>query len=165
MMDRGLARSVRMAMRAAATCVVLALAVGLAGCGGDEEPAPAAGGAARSDGRLASPLGLKVTGGEEGRRDRMTISPNGSVDIETRQGTATAKVSADELSTIGEQLRGAKLGELPEDSLSEERIPDATAYSFVYEGREVSTDAASLPERVEPLLGTLLRVLERHGPG
>jgi hypothetical protein len=150
-----------MTMRAAVTCVVLALAA--AGCGGDETAAPAGG--STPDGRLAAPLGLEVTGGEEGRRDRMTIRPDGTASIETRKGRTSAELSEEELSTVSEQFAGAKLADLPEDSLTKPPIPDALAYSFSYEGREVSTDAGSLPERVKPLLGTLLGLLERHGPG
>ena len=165
MIDPGLARSVRVTMRAAVLCVVLALAA--TGCGGEETPAPGGSGAgdpaAAPEGRLAGPLEFKVTGGEALRRDRMTVRPDGSASVETREGHRTATLSEQELATVARELEEAELSEIPEDSLTKPPIPDALAYSFVYGGREVSTDSGSMPERLEPLIGTFLKLVERYG--
>ena len=42
-------------------------------------------------------------------------------------------------------------------------MPDALGFSFVYEGREVSTDSGSLPEDLEPLVGTFIGLVDRYG--
>ena len=84
MIDPRLARSVRMTMRAVLVTVVLALAA--AGCGGDEQSAPASGGAAPSGERLTGPLKFLVTGGDAFRKDRITVQPDGTADVETLAG-------------------------------------------------------------------------------
>jgi len=158
-----LARSVRMTMRAALVTVVLALAAG--GCGGDEQSAPAAGGggSAPSGERLAGPLKFLVTGGEAFRKDRITVQPDGTAQVETLKGTTRARLTQDELDEIVARLEDSELEDVPEDSLTKPPMPDALGFSFVYRGREVSTDSGSMPEDLKPLVGTFIGLVDRYG--
>jgi hypothetical protein len=158
--DPRVARSVPMTMRAVLVTVVLALAA--AGCGGDEKGAPA-GGSGSSGERLAGPLKFLVTGGDAFRQDRITVQPDGSAQVQTLKGTKAAKLTAEELDAVVAQLDDADLEDIPEDSLTKPPMPDALGFSFVYQGREVSTDSGSMPEGLEPLVGTFIRLVDRYG--
>jgi hypothetical protein len=147
-----------MSMRALVTTVVLALALGA--CGGEEETT---GGPSGGGGGLSGPLQFLVTGGEAFREDRLTLQPDGAVRVQTRQGSRSATLTPGELSEVESQLDAAELGEIPEDSTTEPPMPDALGYGLVYEGREVNTDAGSMPERLQPLVGTFMKLLERYG--
>ena len=144
-----------------ACLLMLCLALVVAGCGEDQETSASSGGGGGS--KLAAPLTFKLTGGDAFRSDRMTVRPDGSAQVTTRAGEKPAKLTPEELSTVSDQLDGAELEDIPEDSLTEPPMPDALSYSFVYKGREVSTDDGSLPEDLEPLTGTFIRLVDRYG--
>lgn len=155
-------RSVCPRMRA---WLVILLCLGLAACGGEEEKgAPAAsGGGGGGEAGLAAPLTFKLTGGDAFRSDRITVRPDGTAQVTTRKGENPAKLTREELATVSDQLDDAELAKIPEDSLTDPPLPDALAYSFVYEGREVSTDSGSLPDRLKPLIGTFIKLVDRYG--
>jgi hypothetical protein len=147
-----------MSMRALVLTAVLALALGA--CGGEEETTgtPSGGG-----GGLSGPLQFLVTGGDAFREDRLTLQPDGAVRVQTRQGSRSATLTPGELSEVESQLEAAELAEIPEDSTTEPPMPDALGYGLVYDGREVNTDAGSMPERLRPLVGTFMKLVERYG--
>jgi len=154
-------RSVPMTMRAVLLMVVLALA--LAACGSDEGSAPNGGGSSTSGQRLEGPVKFLVTGGDAFRRDRITVQPDGAAQVETRAGTRAARLTREELDAVVAQLQDADLPAIPEDSLTKPPMPDALAFSVVYRGREVSTDSGSMPEDLEPLVGTFIGLTDRYG--
>ena len=143
-------------MRALVLTFVLAVAVGA--CGGEDETTGAPAG-----GALAGPLEFLVTGGEAFREDRLTLQPDGEVRVRTRQGTRSGRLSEDELRDVEAQLESAEIGEIPEDSTTDPPLPDALGYGFVYQGREVNTDAGSMPDRLAPLVGTFMKLVDRYG--
>jgi hypothetical protein len=104
-----------------------------------------------------------VTGGEAFREDRITVQPDGAAHVQTRAGTRTARLTREELDAVVTQIEDAGLPEIPEDSLTKPPMPDALAFSVVYGGREVSTDSGSMPEELEPLVGTFVRLIDRYG--
>ena len=156
-------RSVPMTMRAVLLTVVLALA--LAACGSEEQgSAPnGGGGSSSSRERLDGPVKFLVTGGEAFREDRITVQPDGAAQVQTRAGSRAARLTPQELDAVVAQVRDADLPEIPEDSLTEPPMPDALAFSVVYGGREISTDSGSMPQDLEPLVGTFVRLIDRHG--
>ena len=149
-------RKVRGQMRALVLTVGLAVALGA--CGGGEEPASAPAG-----GKLEGPLQFLVTGGEAFREDRMTVQPDGAVRVRTRQGERSARLSQGELDELVARLQTAGFEEIPQDSTTEPPIPDALGYGVVYEGREVNTDDGSMPQELEPLIASLMRLVDRYG--
>jgi hypothetical protein len=150
-------RTVLMRMRALMVIAVLSLALGA--CGGDDESAPGSPGG----GELAGPLEFLVTGGDAFREDRITVRPDGSATVKTRKGTRTADLTEDELAEIEAQVHTAELDRIPEDSTTKPPMPDALGYGFVYEGREVDTDAGSMPDQLKPLVGTFIKLVDRYG--
>ena len=156
-------RSVPTTMRAVLLTGILALA--LSACGSEgESSAPAGGASSSSPGeRLDGPVKFLVTGGEAFREDRMTVQPDGAARVQTRAGTRTARLTRDELDAVVAQLEDADLPQIPEDSLTKPPMPDALAFSVVHGGREVSTDSGSMPEDLEPLVGTFIGLIDRYG--
>ena len=156
-------RSVPMTMRAVLLTAVLALA--LAACGSEGEgSAPTGGGNSSTSGeRLDGPVKFLVTGGEAFREDRITVQPDGAAHVQTRAGIRTARLTREELDAVVTQIEDAGLPEIPEDSLTKPPMPDALAFSVVYGGRQVSTDSGSMPEELEPLVGTFVRLIDRYG--
>ena len=153
-------RSVPMTMRAVLLTVVLALA--LAACGSEGEGSAPTGGGGSGE-RLAGPVKFLVTGGEAFREDRITVQPDGAARVQTRAGMRSARLTPDELDAVVAQIQDADLPQIPEDSLTKPPMPDALAFSVVYEGREISTDSGSMPEDLEPLVGTFSRLIDRYG--
>jgi hypothetical protein len=139
-----------------ATLCVVALTA--AGCG-EEAAAPSGG----DDGKLSAPLTFKLSGGDALRQDQLTLRPDGSAQVTTLAGDVPAKVTPKELSTVSDQLADADLPDIPEDSTTDPAMPDALAYSVEYRGRKVVTDSGSLPEKLEPLIGSLLKLVDRYG--
>ncbi len=139
--------------------VILMLALALpaaAGCGGDE--AGTGGG-----GALPAPIVFQVGGGEAPRLDRLTVQPDGSAQLKTMQGEKPVRLTDNELSKLAEQIEDADLPGVPEDSLSPEPIPDAPGYRFIYQSRQIDTDAAAAPEGIEPLISNFLELIDRYG--
>ncbi len=145
-----------MGMRALVLTFVLAVALGA--CGSEQETTGAPAG-----GALDGPVRFLVTGGDAFREDRMTLQPDGEVRVQTRQGTRSGRLTEDELREVRAQLESAQLEEIPEDSTTEPPMPDALGYGIVYRGREVNTDAGSMPDRLAPLVGTFLKLVDRLG--
>lgn len=146
-----------MSMRALVLTFVLAVALGA--CGGEEETA----GGAPAGGGLAGPVQFLVTGGEAFREDRLTLQPDGEVRVRTRRGERSGRLGEDELREVEAQLESARLEQIPEDSATDPPMPDALGYGFVYRGREVNTDAGSMPDRLAPLVGTFMKLVDRFG--
>lgn len=153
-MPRTLALGMRVWL--ATACVALAVA----GCGGGEEKTASAGG---DGGELAAPLTFKISGGDALRQDQLVLRPDRSAQVTTLKGDVPAKVTARELSTVSDQLADADFPEIPENSTTDPAMPDSLAYSIAYEGRKVVTDSGSLPDELQPLIGTLIKLVDRYG--
>jgi hypothetical protein len=126
----------------------------LAGCGDDEE-APAAGGAA-----LTGPITFALSGGDAFRDDRITVEADGGATVETREGEQRAELTADELAQVGaeaEALAGA------ESAVTRPPEPDMVSYRFTYGGRAVETDDPAMPEDLAPLIRTFVGLIDKYG--
>ena len=161
MTTRRLARNVPMTMRALLVTACLALAA--AGCGGGDEKTTSSGGGGGGGGgdELAGPLTFSMTGGDAFRQDRITVRPDGSAQVKTLKGDVPVELTDKELSAVNDQID--RLADVPENSTTDPPIPDGLSYVFEYEGREVSTDSGSLPEGLEPLIGTFIKLVDRYG--
>jgi hypothetical protein len=144
--------------------LVLAVIAAFAGCGGSEDEAEAPGG---GDGgaRLEGPLTYTRGGGVAGRADRLVVRPDGSGTVTTRAGEKPVKLSAEQLSEVAEELRRAKLAELPATSVADPPAPDAFAHRVVYGGVTVTADDPSMPAQLRGLVGVLGRLVDRLGGG
>ena len=155
-----MARTLGTTMRVWLSILCLAL---VAGCGGGDEKTSSGPAASSGAEGLEAPITFKLTGGDAFREDRMTVQPDGSAQVTTRQGEKPAQLTDEELSQVSSHLEEANLPKIPEESTTEPPIPDALSYSFVYEGREVVTDSGSLPEELKPLIGTFAQLVDRYG--
>ena len=102
-----------------------------------------------------------MTGGDAFRQDRITVRPDGSAQVKTLKGDVPVELTDKELSAVNDQID--RLADVPENSTTDPPIPDGLSYVFEYEGREVSTDSGSLPEGLEPLIGTFIKLVDRYG--
>jgi hypothetical protein len=147
-------------MRAAAVLLTVIL---LAGCGGDEQESGAAPTGGGGPARLAEPITFEVVGGDAFRDDELTVRPDGTARVQTRAGQATAELTPAELSALARQTAAAGLG-TAEDALTEPPRPDALWYRLSYRGRQVETDDPAMPDALRPLIGSLVRLIDRYGP-
>jgi hypothetical protein len=158
-------RSVGVTMRIAALLCGLAL-IAAAGCGGDDDESGAAGGGggAQTGGsaRLADTIKFEVVGGDAFRSDVVTVSADGGLRIKTRSGEHSAKLDSDELSELAAAVQRAGLA-TAQSAVTEPPAPDALSYRFTYRGRAVTTDDPALPERLRPLVGELMTLIDEHG--
>ena len=132
----------------------------LVGCG---DNGGGAGEAAGDRPSLKGPVTYERGGGIAGRRDRLTVQPDGSASLTTRTGTHTITLSSAELKGLADKLEQTDLTALPGKSTSPTPIADAFNYRVVYEGKTVDTDQEAVPEKLSPLLAELGTLVDRHG--
>jgi hypothetical protein len=157
-MDVRPARSVRVTMRLAAVLCGLAV-LASAGCGGDD--GNEAGG--RAPARLSEPITFEVIGGDAFRDDEITVRADGSAHVKTRAGERTAELERGELADLAQAVARADLA-TAESAVTDPPQPDALSYRFTYRGRQVTTDSGAMPERLEPLIGTFIGLIDDYGP-
>jgi hypothetical protein len=150
------ARSVRMRMRLALLLCALA-PLGAAGCGGDDD------GGGGEAARLSDPITFEVIGGDAFRDDEITVRADGSARVKTRAGERTAELEPGELEDLARGLAQADLA-TAESAVTDPPQPDALGYRFTYRGRQVTTDSGALPQRLEPLIGTFVALIDDYGP-
>ena len=91
----------------------------------------------------------------------MTVAADGSAQVETRDGRARAPSSRRR--AVGARrgrptAAGARRARSPS-----RRRPDALSYRFTYGGKQVETDSGAMPEALEPLIGSFIRLVDRYG--
>jgi hypothetical protein len=155
-MDVRPARSVRVTMRLALLllCGLGLLASGCSGDGGDD-----GGGSAR----LSEPITFEVIGGDAFRDDEITVEADGSARVKTRAGERSAELERGELADLAQEVAQADLATAA-SAVTDPPQPDALSYRFTYRGRQVTTDSGALPERLEPLIGTFIGLIDDYGP-
>src|SRR5215207_4681541 len=122
-MDPQLVRSVGMTMRTALTLLLAGIALLAAtGCGEGDEAASAAT-------RLSETIKYEVVGGDAFRDDNITIQADGSAQVQTRNGTTTAKLTATELSALASEVETANLAKA-ESAVTDQPFPDIVSYTF-----------------------------------
>jgi hypothetical protein len=130
------------------------VALVVAACGSDEDPAPAA--------ALSEAIKYEVIGGDAFRDDKITVQPDGTASVVTRAGTRPATLTAAELGSIARGVTDAGLTEL-EDAVTDPPIPDGLSYRFTYRGHQVTTDSGELPDELRGLVGTFNDLIDRYG--
>ena len=130
--------------------ILAGLVVLLAGCGADEAAS------------LSGPVTYERGGGLAGRRDRLVVRPDGSATLTVRDKSKAVKLSGKELDTLASDLEAADLGSLPRESTSEPPVPDAFGYRVSYGGDTVTTDGASMPDKLKGLVGRLGGLVDRY---
>ena len=138
----------------------LLLAGLLAGCGDD-------GGSSGNPGgerpQLNGPITYERGGGIAGRRDRLTVQPDGSASLTTNTGTRAITLSSAELRALADELEQTDQTALPAKSTSPTPIADAFNYRVVHEGKTVDTDQEAMPDELSPLVAELGGLVDRHG--
>jgi hypothetical protein len=148
------ARSVRMRMRLALLLCALA-PLAATGCGGDD-------GDGGAPARLSQPITFEVIGGDAFRDDEITVRADGSARVKTRAGERTAELEPGELEELARAVERADLA-TAESAVTRPPQPDALGYRFTYRGKRVTTDDGALPERLEPLIGTFIGLIDDYG--
>jgi hypothetical protein len=136
------------------------LALLLVGCGNDTG---SEGGGAGDRPSLKGPITYERGGGIAGRRDRLTVQPDGSASLTTNTGTRAITLSSAELRALADELEQTDLTALPAKSTSPTPIADAFEYRVVYEGKTVDTDQEAMPDELSPLVAELGGLVDRHG--
>ena len=137
------------------------LALLLVGCGDGGEDDGGDGGVKRPT--LNGPITYERGGGIAGRRDRLTVQPDGKVSLTTKTETRAFTLSSAELKALADELEQTDLTALPTRSTSPTPIADAFNYRVAYEGKTVDTDQEAVPEKLSPLLSELGTLVDRHG--
>jgi hypothetical protein len=155
------ARSVRVTMRLA-LLLLCGLAL-LAGCGGDDDGDGGSNSGSGGSARLSEPITFEVIGGDAFRDDEITVAADGSARVKTRSGERSAELEREELADLAQAVAQADLP-TAKSAVTDPPQPDALSYRFTYRGRQVTTDSDALPERLEPLIGSFIELIDDYGP-
>jgi hypothetical protein len=143
-----------MLMRMLALLAGLAI-LGLAGCADDD-------GGGDPGATLSGPLTYERGGGIAGRRDRLTVQPDGKAELTVRDKTTSIELTDAELDELGRDLEHADVASLPKDSTSAKPVPDTYGYRVTYDGATVTTDDPAMPDRLSGLCARLGALVERY---
>ena len=129
----------------------------LAGCGDDD-----GGGGGEPAAKLTGPVTYERGGGIAGRRDRLTVQPDGKAELTVRERTKSIELTDGELDELARDLEHADVASLPKDSTSKKPVPDTFGYRVTYGGTTVTTDDPAMPERLSGLCARLGALVERY---
>ncbi|MEA2310571.1 MAG: hypothetical protein QOE28_539, partial [Solirubrobacteraceae bacterium] len=94
------------------------------------------------------------------------VQPDGRASLRTRTGAAhPLRLTRGELMGLLDELRAARFSSLPANGGGTRPIPDAFSYRVSYGGHTVSADSQSIPRRLRPILGTLMKIAARAAAG
>jgi hypothetical protein len=94
------------------------------------------------------------TGGLAGVNDTLVVRPDGSYTAQTRQGSRSGKLSADELNALKAALASADLSKLPTAN-DNGGVADGYTYTITYGGRQITAKDGSIPPALQPVIGAL----------
>jgi hypothetical protein len=129
---------------------ILALLV-LAACGGESSAA-----------MLSGTLQYAKAGGIAGVVNHLTIQPDGSAKVSTRDGKRSFALSASERRRVKTAVAKADLRRI--NVRRGAPVSDAFGYSIRYRGRQLDFDSSAMPAKVADLVSALDDLVTRHGP-
>ncbi|MEU7872307.1 hypothetical protein [Dactylosporangium sp. NPDC049140] len=94
------------------------------------------------------------TGGLAGNNDSLTVRPDGSYTIQTKQGTKSGKLTAEELAALKTALESADFNKLPTTN-DNGGIADAYTYTVTYAGKQITAKDGSIPPALQPVISAL----------
>jgi hypothetical protein len=99
-------------------------------------------------------------GGLAGTNDRLILRPDGSYTVQTRTGTRTGKLTAQELAAVKATLDATDFNKMP--SVNDGgTVADGFTYSITYAGREITAEDGAVPPALQPVLGALSALLSK----
>ncbi|MET7392271.1 hypothetical protein ABZS66_02085 [Dactylosporangium sp. NPDC005572] len=101
------------------------------------------------------------TGGIAGVNDRLTVAQDGSYTIQTRGGTKTGKLTAQELAALKQALGSVDFTKIPNVNANDGTVADGFTYSVIYNGREIVAEDGAVPPALQPILGALSAVVSK----
>ncbi|GAA2622395.1 hypothetical protein GCM10010399_62050 [Dactylosporangium fulvum] len=128
---------------------------------GSASPSAGAGGSSSA----AVPAGdVLVTfarqGGIAGVNDRLVIRGDGGYSLQTRGGTRTGKLTAEELAALKAALASVDINKVP--SVNDGgTVADGFTYSIIYNGREVVAEDGAIPPALQPVFGALSAIVSK----
>ncbi|WP_432988031.1 hypothetical protein [Dactylosporangium sp. CA-233914] len=94
------------------------------------------------------------TGGLAGNNDTLTVKPDGSYTIQTRQGTRTGKLTDEELAALKDALSSADFNKLPTVN-DNGAVADAYTYTLTYAGKQITAKDGAIPPALAPVISAL----------
>ncbi|MBI4785686.1 MAG: hypothetical protein HY782_01385 [Chloroflexi bacterium] len=110
-----------------------------------------------------SAIAYSRTGGIAGFNDQLTIDVNGKATLTRRTGKFDFTLDDKTLKQIQTAFQTAGFATVPEDSLPARPVPDGFTYVVVYQGRTVRTGDTAIPEKLQPILQMLNRIVDSGG--
>ncbi|MEV8512700.1 hypothetical protein [Dactylosporangium sp. NPDC051484] len=105
-------------------------------------------------------IAFSRTGGLAGVSDSLVVRPDGSYTIQTRQGTRTGKLNADELSALKAALAGTDFNKMP--SVNDNgAMADGYTYTITYAGRQITAKDGAIPPALQPVISALSGFLSK----
>ncbi|MFG2039304.1 hypothetical protein [Dactylosporangium sp. NPDC048998] len=99
-------------------------------------------------------IAFSRTGGLAGVSDSLIVGPDGSYTIQTRQGTRTGKLSADELSALKAALASTDFNKMPTVN-DNGAVADGYTYTITYSGRQITAKDGAIPPALQPVISAL----------
>jgi hypothetical protein len=94
------------------------------------------------------------TGGLAGANDSLTVRPDGSYTIQTKQGTKSGKLTDEELGALKEALGAANFDKMPTVN-DNGQVADAYTYTITYAGKQITAKDGSIPPALQPVISAL----------
>ena len=94
------------------------------------------------------------TGGLAGNDDTLTVRPDGSYTIQTKQGSRSGKLSADELAALKSALASTDFNKLPTQN-DNGGVADGYTYKITYAGKQITAKDGAIPPALQPVISAL----------
>jgi len=94
------------------------------------------------------------TGGLAGNNDSLTVKPDGSYTIQTKQGTKTGKLTDEELGALKTALATTDFDKMPTVN-DNGAVADAYTYTITYGGKQITAKDGSIPPALAPVISAL----------
>ena len=111
----------------------------------------------------SSAIDYTRTGGIIGANDHLVIDANGHAKLTRRTISAEFDLSRDQLSQIQAAFQTAGFATLKENSMPAQPVADGFIYEIVYQGHKVRTGDTAVPEKLQPVVQILNRMVDSGG--
>ncbi|GAA0727634.1 hypothetical protein [Dactylosporangium roseum] len=99
-------------------------------------------------------------GGIAGVNDRLVVRGDGGYSLQTRGGTRTGKLTAEQLTALKAALAAVDINKVP--SVNDGgTVADGFTYRIIYNGREVVAEDGAIPPALQPVFGALSAIVSK----